>query len=414
MIRSSSSPIIYLIVLPLLFGSLPPQQGTFAAEDKYRILNLGLILDFTSEEISQFIEFLQRLPYTDRYNFIIYEWRLLENNTFVDFLRSRGELIPFFSYPQLLPLRERMGYLDHYLHEFKRLVGIYPNGSFMFQPDTFSVQYMQSKYGMKYVAGYCFDQLFIDHMSMVGGWQAPYYSNESNVLAPSRGGKGVIVFPHMTWDWIGRYKDPHYNMHPQNAYLAMGRDKQKALTYMKKLASETLASLEPFGYIAVTFEFKNLCMDYGILDMAQEYLRWLISDSGATLMTFSEAANWFMKVYPSNPEYRITFTSPSTSQTVTWLFNEHTRIAVKDGKIVSLIDYTKQQPDPFLRVSATLDPSKTQSRINVIDTSLKVEIDLLSGTPSPQRSQNLSISLLFYIAATLLLVMILENLNPTS
>ncbi|MEM3056301.1 MAG: hypothetical protein QW639_03620 [Candidatus Bathyarchaeia archaeon] len=359
-----------------------------------------MILDFTPDEIYQFMEFLQRLPYTSRYNFIIYEWRLLDNKTFADFLRSRGELIPFFSYPQLLPVDERMAYLDHYLHEFKRMVGVYPNGSFMFQPDTFSVQYMRGKYGLKYVAGYCFDQLLIDHMSMLGGWQAPYYSNESNVLLPSQIGRGVVVFPHVTWDWIGRYKDHHYNLHPQNAYLALGRDKQKALIYMERLASETLASLEPFGYIAVTFEFKHLGMNYGLLDMAQKYFHWLISESGGTLMTFSETADWFMKAYPSNPEYLITFTSPSTSQTITWLFNKHVRIAIVDGRVVSLIDYTKQQPDPFLRAAASLDPLKPPTRKNVIDTSLKSDIDLLSGKQPPFLhfyNPYLPLFLLFYI-----------------
>lgn len=402
MIKSICSLTTYLLLVPLIFGGLSAQLGMCAAGDGYRIMNLGFILDFDLDDISQFIDFLQRLPYTDKYNFIIYEWGLLENNTFVDFLRSRGELIPFFSYPQILPREERMAYLDHYLHEFKRMVGFYPNGSFMFQPDTFSVQYMRGKYGMKYVAGYCFDQIFIDHMSMVGGWQAPYYSNESNVLVPSQRGRGVIIFPHVTWDWIGRYQSHHYNLHPQNAYLALGRDKEKALTYMKRLASETLASLEPFGYIAVTFEFKHLGMDYGILDMAERYLHWLISESGAAMMTFSETAEWFMRAYPSNPEYRITFTSPSTSQTVTWLFNEHVRIAIIDGKVVSLIDYTKQQPDPFLRAAASLDPSKPPSRTNVIDTSLKADIDLLSGTqPLPHHSQSINLLLLFYLAISI-------------
>ena len=391
----SKQGIFYFLALLLPLFLILIQTPHVMAE-KNKILNLGFILDFKPEESPAFIEFIEDLPHIDKYNFIIYEWRLLENSTFVKFLMSRGEILPFFSYPQLKPPRERMEYLDHYLHEFKRMVGVYPNGSFMFQPDTFSVEYMRGKYGMRYVAGYCFDQLLVDYMSMVGGWQAPYYSNTSNVLVPSRSGRGLIIFPHTTWDWIGRYRDHHYNMHPQNAYLAFEKDEQKALDYMKRLALETLDSLEPFGYIAVTFEFKALITNYGILDMTREYCRWLVSESKAIPMTFSNAADWFMGAYPSNPEYRITFTSPSTAQTVTWIFNEYMRIAVIDGKVVNFIDYRKQPPDPFLRVAARIDPSRPSSKTNVIDTSLRAEIDLLIETP-PSTLQPTGTFLLFYL-----------------
>ena len=387
----------FLIILVLLFGlqafwlrgsrhGNPSEGGENwvglalpAEEEKVKIVNLGFIVDVKALEAGELQSFIKSLPESHSYNFVIYEWDALMNQSLVEFMKSRGEIIPMFSYLQLKTPREREHYVDHYIELCRERVGVYPNGSFTFQPDTYTANYLLLRYGMKYVAGYSFDQYLIDYMTMRGGWQVPYFARIDNIMVPSDQ-RSIVVFPHLTWDWIARYTRSHnFNTHPQNAYVALGGDKTKTLEYLKALVDETLGNLSPFGYATVIFEFRSLGLDWGLKDLMHEYYKWLLSRADIKLLTFSKTVQWFEKTFDGTPEYNIAFKSPATGEEVEWHFTPGYRIAKVGLSIKSFVNYGVQGPDPYLKHAAYVNIGLNPSKANHVDTSLTLIIDDLGG-----------------------------------
>ena len=344
---------------------------------KTRIINIGIIVDVDSRETTLVREFVEGLPYTNSLYFVIEEWDSLKNKDFVQFMKDRGEIIPAFSYLQTYEPEDRKRYVDHFLGEFKRFIGYYPKGIFTFQPDTYTANYLRDKYNISYIIGYAFDQYLVDYMSMRGGWQAPYYGSRENVIVPSRTG-GVVILPHLTWDWIARYTlDHRCNTHPENSYQVFEKDSMKALEYMKVLIGQTLDRLEPFGYAMVGFEFKNMGLRAGILGMVREYYSWIIEWSGAEIMTPSQTVEWFTTKFAGTPEYRIRFRSPATGEEVEWFFNPYYRLARSGWFVKSFLDYAEQKPDPYLNKGGFVNFYQKPTATNQIDTSLTFKIDAL-------------------------------------
>lgn len=63
---------------------------------------------------------------------------------------------------------------------------------FDFQPDTYTVNYCETK-NMTYVTGYCFDQYAVDWMTERGGWQSPYYASHDHILMRARDQRAHIL-----------------------------------------------------------------------------------------------------------------------------------------------------------------------------------------------------------------------------
>jgi len=362
------------ILLILLSGSTPLLIGVGS---KTRIINIGIIVDVDSHETALVRDFVKSLPHTNNLYFVIEEWDSLKDEDFVQFMKDRGEIIPALSYLQTYEPEDRERYADHFLGEFKRLIGSYPKGIFTFQPDTYTANYLRDKYNISFVIGYAFDQYLVDYMSMRGGWQAPYYGSRQNVIVPSQT-RGVVILPHLTWDWIAKYTlDHRYNTHPENSYQVLRKDPMKALEYMKALIGQTLDRLEPFGYAMVGFEFKNMGLRAGILGMVREYYSWIIVGSGAEIMTPSQTVEWFTAKFDGTPEYGIRFRSPASGEEVEWLFNTHYRLARSGWFVNSFVDYAEQALDPYLNKGGFVNFYQKPTATNQIDTSLIFKIDAL-------------------------------------
>jgi len=377
-----------LLLMLVLTTSIPFSYSYIAANSlpqyntqKDKIVELGILLapvGFSDSLKSELIDFVDSLPYYTKFNFIIGQWTVLDDVAFVNFLKSRGELIPMFSYEQTYNTSFRESKIDYFFNLFKEKVGYYPKGIFEFQPDTHNVNYASSKYGIKYVAGYCFDQWTLDWMSMRGGWQAPYFSNASNVLIPNKNLGGTVVLPHLTWDWAARYQDHRYDTHLGDANTIFN-GWERTTQYCEELIDLTLNELEPFGYVKVAFEFDQLYNNGG-LDSARKYYEWLINRNDVLHMTDDEFVDWFAGHYSNTPTYTLSFTSPVAGQQIEWYYSVDYRIARKDGAVVSFIKYQDQMPDKFLSAVAVIDRNNFEwNSSNHIDTSLKFEIDALGG-----------------------------------
>jgi len=345
---------------------------------------LGIGID-CEELIDEMQIFIKSFEGKVRFNFLLMDWRIVWHQNFLRFLAARGEIIPAFFYMQTLSPEDRIRCVDRNLETFKWVLGIYPNGTFQFQPDTFTVNYLAERYGSRFVCGYCLDQYLIDYMTMRGGWQFPYYASTWNVYVPSKD-PGVIVLPHVTFDLLGRYvKNHRWNTHLLNVLEATGGDSQSAAAYMTSLIDENLRATHPFGYARIEFEF-SWAHKLGALPFIKDYCTRLASRSDVTFMTSNEVATWFRCQFATTPSYVIKFRSPSTGGTVEWFFNTKMRAMHNGSAILSLIDYTKQKSDRYLNETAVVDFSKAWSLSNHIDTSLDYRIDALGGgvdNPAP-------------------------------
>ncbi len=263
--------------------------------------------------------------------------------------------------------------LNTTINEWVTYLGYPPDGVFMYQPDTCSANFLKAN-GVNYVMGYCFDQYQVDWMSERGGWQLPYYANSKQSLMPeNESAQGIVILPWLTWDWVDSFTLNHL-FESETIGCAAENDTD----YVISLSDATLASSEPFGYYAYSFEFGWLYA-VGALDDAGAVLDYFISNQTYQKYSCGNFTHWFRNIYSITPTYHVNFSSPNSGDQVEWYYDAKSRIARHDGVVVSYVDYTDQLPDQYLTNAGNLDLSVSVSNINCIDNSLNFKIDALGG-----------------------------------
>jgi hypothetical protein len=329
---------------------------------KYMNFHFIILYDNIASSLLQLINELNVTP-----TVTILDNRIEEDREQILTLLNKAELILGFHGLQRLEPDARKDRLADAFEKFYEIAGVFPKGVFMFQPDTFSLNWLSDNYGIEYCVGYCFDQWKLDGMSMRGGFQAPYYASRENALVPSKN-QGVVIFPWFTWDWIERFIRSHnINVHPVDNYYYFNSDAER-FSFVNHLIKNTLDNLQPFGYVQIGIEYLwNLSEAY-----TREYLLNIVNNFRDTcnFLTLKEICETFKNDFPTNPEYHIDFTS-WFGNSIQWTWGINSRTAKRNGEIVSLIDYDKQTPDPYL--------TKLAEEWETIDTSLNFEIDKLCG-----------------------------------
>jgi hypothetical protein len=356
--------------------SIKPVQ----AEERTRIFNLGLIIhDLNATERELCMNWVRQFDPFVKWNFILWQpYHNLDDKEFVDFLKARGLLMGADGYMQLLPLEQRESLIDSMVNAFATH-GISLKGFFMFQPDTHTMNYAYSKYNFEYFVGYCFDQYVIDYMTMKGGWQLPYYHNSEHALKPAKDDKGLVVFPHVTWDWVSSFTyDHHLNTHVLGVYPRIYSEPLQAVDYCLKLIDQSLSCSEPFGYASAMFEWVWIINRQDLNETAVNYYRQIINLYGSICQLYNETTSWFKTHYPVTPIYHVTFTSPYDNQEVEWYLDLNHRIARVGGYVVSYVVF-ENQTDHWLTHIAYVDFGKPANKTNCIDNSLEFEIDDLGG-----------------------------------
>jgi len=306
---------------------------------------------------------------------------ILSNSTFVTEITKYGEVLPAFWMAQTHDDSWKKGKIDDFISQWETHLGYKPHGVFMFQPDAYVTNYLFSK-GIKYVQGYCFDQYAVDWMSMRGGWQQPYYASSGHILVPASEGKGIVVLPHVIWDWRDSFElDHQYNSHPVDAWVVHDENYQEAKNYVLKLMNATLLGVEPIAYFTSQNEIFGWGGDFkdetkinhtdffqSIIDNAEKL--------GATLEMFNETVEWFTDHYSQNPTYTVNVMSPYSNQKSEWFWNNNYRITRYDAHVVGYIQYKSQNDDPYLTSIANPDfKGDSHAPDNCVDNSLTFTID---------------------------------------
>lgn len=304
----------------------------------------------------------------------------LDNSTRLNTLKNYGKLIPVTLYMASMTPNERAKIVDSLFNIWTTKVGYSPKGFFDFQPDTYTANYLEEK-NVSYVVGYCFDQYAIDWMTERGGWQLPYFAHHGNVLRPnSVQSQGIVVFPHLTWDWSASFTATHHLCtHPLALQAVFNGNMTSAETYFQNLIDNTLEACEPLGLVSVQFEWVWAGIDGGIKDYAKIWIKNLLATKPVRFWTYEDIARWFKANYALTPDYSVNFVSPYNNEKIEWYYCQTFRIARINGNVVSYVKYDVQADSPFLTSSLRPDFASPWSLGNCIDTSLSLTIDALGG-----------------------------------
>ena len=304
----------------------------------------------------------------------------LDNSTRLNTLKNYGKLIPVTLYMASMTPNERVKIVDSLFNTWTTKVGYSPKGFFDFQPDTYTANYLEEK-NVSYVVGYCFDQYAIDWMTERGGWQLPYFAHHGNVLRPNNvQSQGIVVFPHLTWDWSASFTETHHLCtHPLALQTVFDGNMTSAETYFQNLIDNTLEACEPLGLVSVQFEWVWAGIDGGIKDYAKIWIKNLLATKPVRFWTYEDIAGWFKANYALTPDYSVNFVSPYNNEKIEWYYCQTFRIARINGNVVSYVKYDVQADSPFLASSLRPDFASPWSLGNCIDTSLSFTIDALGG-----------------------------------
>jgi hypothetical protein len=367
---------IILLILTLLFASSTCRAQTTQTPQMKEIAITIMIYEANYEAFTQWIQ-----PYTYFHNFTFllnpdngYSWALA-NKTRMDFLASIGEIMPatYFAIQKNLP-EERIAILDRILNEWKNYTHQVPEGFFMYQPDTYSLNYLRSQ-GVNYTMGYCFDQYNVDFMTERGGWQLPYYASSKHALAPENETLGgMVVLPWLTWDWIDSFTLSHM-FQSETWQCAKSSNTSQ---YVIDLLEANANACQPFSYGAFSFDF-DWYYGNGAIHNATKVLNHLLA-SPLTKMSCTNFTKWFKTNYPATPTYNVDFTSPNSGTHIEWFYNQTYRIAKTNGQVVSFVEYGRQQIDRYCSTAAPINWTKEAGDPkNCIDNSLNFTVDALGG-----------------------------------
>ena len=364
----------------LIIGSFFFLPTNSVQVDSAKIFNIGLIIhDMGVYERQLCMNWISQFDPFIKWNFILWTpYENLEDATFINFLKARGLLLGANGYMQSATLSQRESEVDSMVSTFNAH-NIALKGFFMFQPDTYTMNYAYSRYGFEYYVGYCFEQYVIDYMTMKGGWQLPYYHNSEHALRPAEDNRGLVVFPHITWDWVSSLTYSHHlNTHILDAYRCLNSNSSQAVNYCLRLINESLSCSKPFGYACTMFEWELAKNDHDLIETVTEYYQQVINQYSSICQLYNETTSWFKLHYDKTPTYQVTFTSPYDGKQVEWYLDLNYCIARVENYVKSYVILTGQR-EYWLSHVCNVDFSKLPNETNCVDNSLEFEIDDLGG-----------------------------------
>jgi hypothetical protein len=279
-----------LIVITLFLVFFIPTY--LSQSDTPKFVSISIILDNAKgyEELENWLETVQFHNFT----FVIdpnFQMYWLDNQTRCDTMKSFGKIIPLLGYMQLYDTTTRKLIVDNLIQDWQAKLNQKPAGFFCFQPDTYTVNYLAER-DITYVQGYCFDQYLGDYMTMRGGWQMPYLADKLHANKPSRNETGVVILPHVTWDWIASFTEsPELNTHILNLKSFFKGNMTLAQNYFFDLIDSTLYASKPFGFVSVQFEWCWAALDGDLIEFAQDWIEELLKKKEYTCWSYETFTN---------------------------------------------------------------------------------------------------------------------------
>ncbi len=244
--------------------------------------------------------------------------------------------------------KDRLRLIDTFMNTFFSRYGFYPKSVAAWQLDSYSLQYLQSKYSVL-TAMNCDDQYSTDMYRLWGGYLgSPYFPDKNNSLVPASSLSNRVNLTMVRWaqrdlfNFYGYKSESSFSVQV-NDYLSKG----KTTKYFDSLLDQYgQITFNEFNYINVGLE-----NDYSLQDYHQE-IKNVFQSLKTTqdknkynlhFISLSDFGDWMKARYPeSSPTYFYRTADPTgaVSGDIDWYQSPHYRIGLKtvNGK-TNIIDF---------------------------------------------------------------------------
>jgi len=224
---------------------------------------------------------------------------------------------------------ERRTIIDFLFKTFKKNFGYYPRSAGAWWIDSYSLDYMKKKYGLKAVLIVA-DQKTTDNYGVWGQWWGvPYYPSKANILTPAgsyENKEDVVVI-----QWAQRHPTLAYGDGPKysnyslqaNDYLERGKN----TLFFEDLVSKYLDCNNVIGQITVGLE-TGIESSAFIREYANQ-LKALSEIPNLQALGMSQFADRFKQIYPDYPKLAVLKDNDSE-----WIFTPNFRENKKLGNFV--------------------------------------------------------------------------------
>ncbi|MFH1561458.1 MAG: hypothetical protein ABID04_02670 [Patescibacteria group bacterium] len=256
---------------------------------------------------------------------------------------------------------QRRKLIDTVFEKYKKTFGDYPASVGAWWLDSYSLEYLKSKYDIKAVLIVA-DQKTTDNYGVWGQWWGvPYYSSEANVLIPAqeKDKRGLVVLQWAQRD-ISKAcgegpSSSNYSLQA-NDYTERGLD----TAYFKKLIASYLDCDLPVGQITVGLET-------GIESVKSfaEYENQLEALSGIEVVenvTMSQFSDYYQDIYQTNPE-RLVLKDDQSQWVLTpqERVNEYLKEKIAYRPDLAFADYFVADKSSFLDRKLPINQSEKQN-----------------------------------------------------
>ncbi|HCX25310.1 MAG: hypothetical protein UX08_C0006G0007 [Candidatus Collierbacteria bacterium GW2011_GWB1_45_35] len=293
-------------------------------------------------------------------------------------------------------IQDRIKLIDTYMNAFFARFGSYPKSVSAWHLDSYSLQYLQSKYSVL-TAMNCDDQYSTDKYRLWGGYLgSPYFPDKNNSLIPASSKENRVDLAMVRWaqrdlfNFYGYRSESAYSVQV-NDYLNMGQDTK----YFEKLINQYEQKFfNEFTYVNIGLE-----NDYYLPNYKDEIKNVFITlkknhdKFSLHPISLSDFGDWFKARYPvSSPAYfyqstDLKLTDPGK---VFWYQSPFYRIGLKsvngETKIIDFRVYNRDiYEDNFATPNQSLDlfheiPAVIDS-IKFPGSELIMSIDMEKATP---------------------------------
>lgn len=301
---------------------------------------------------------------------------------------------------------DRIKLIDNLFEEFKKQFNYYPTSVGAWWIDSFSLNYMQKKYGITanlVVA----DQVGTDGYTIWGQyWSLPYYPSKNHAAIPAQNSENKLDIVNLQWaprDPLNGYSTPsnlRSSLYSTQDYYTIGLSDD----YLENLISLYSSKNENnFGQITLGLEGDFGANSYSEGSQYEKYIQTAkkFSDTGNfTVSNMKQFSQWYRNRFPEkSPAYIIESKNllEKNSSEAIWYQNPQYRLggvfnpSEKKFKIVDLRIYQQNFREPFyLNKNDQLDlyinlPSVIDT---IIDPQNYLEIDSIQEFSTKKEGEN--------------------------
>lgn len=252
--------------------------------------------------------------------------------------------------------RDRKKLIDTVFEKFKSHFGYFPKSVGAWWVDSFSLDYMKSRYGVTATLG-CSDQFHTDGYSLWGQyWSIPFYPSKFHAGMPARNVQNKLDIVSFQWaarDPLNGYSGERASSFSTQDYFTRNLSED----YFEKLIKlYALKHNNKFGQITLGLEGDFPAENYkGLYAKQMDIIQRISKENNITISNMQNFSDWYRKAFPDLSPAHIIETDDllETDTKAIWYQSPAYRIGLtynkgsQDFKIVDWRVYQDNFQEPF-------------------------------------------------------------------